>query len=105
MAALDARFAQCELQMHPDKTKIVYCKDRDRTKKYPVTQFDFLGYTFRPRMAKNSKRNTLFVSFTPAVSNKAVKAMRQTTRNRNFRNLTDLSLADIARSYNPALRG
>lgn len=105
MAALDARFAQCELQMHPDKTKIVYCKDRDRKKKYPVTQFDFLGYTFRPRMAKNSKRNTLFVSFTPAVSSKAVKAMRQTTRKRNFRNLTDLSLADIARSYNPVLRG
>lgn len=70
-----------------------------------MTQFDFLGYTFRPRLAKNSKRNIMFVSFTPAVSNKAVKAMRQTTRKRNFRNLTDLSLADIARFYNPVLRG
>lgn len=105
MAALGARFAQCKLEMHPDKTKIVYCKDRDRKNSYPVTQFDFLGYTFRPRMAKDSKRNILFVNFTPAVSSKAVKSMRQATRKRNFRNLTDLSLADIARQYNPVLRG
>jgi len=62
MAALGARFAQCKLEMHPDKTKIVYCKDRDRKNRYPVTQFDFLGYTFRPRMAKDSKRNILFVT-------------------------------------------
>jgi len=102
MAALDARFAQCELQMHPDKTKIVYCKDGSRKKKYPVTQFDFLGYTFMPRPVKNSKRNSMFVSFTPAVSNKAVKAMRQTTRKLNFRNRTQLSLADISRLHNPA---
>ncbi len=105
MAALDARFAQCALQMHPDKTKIVYCKDGSRKKKYPVTQFDFLGYTFRPRAVKNSKRNSMFVSFTPAVSNKAVKAMRETTRKLNFRNRTQLSLADISRLHNPVLRG
>ena len=54
---------------------------------------------------KNRRRNSLFVSFTPAVSNKAVKAMRETTRKLNFRNRTDLSLADIARLHNPVLRG
>ncbi len=105
MAALDARFAQCKLQMHPDKTKLVYCKDGKRKKKYPVIQFDFLGYTFRRRTVKNSKRNSMFVNFTPAVSNKAVKAMRQTTRKMNFRICTQLSLADISRLYNPILRG
>lgn len=105
MAALEARFSQCGLQMHPDKTKIVYCKDGSRKKQYPVTQFDFLGYTFRPRSVKNSKRNSMFVSFTPAVSNKAVKAMRQTTRKLNLRNRTQLSLADISRLHNPVLRG
>ncbi|GAC1440766.1 MAG: group II intron reverse transcriptase/maturase [Terriglobales bacterium] len=103
--ALDARFAQCGLRMHPDKTKIVYCKDGSRKKKYPNTQFDFLGYTFRPRTVKNSKRNSMFVSFTPAVSNKAVKTMRQATRKLNFRNRTQLSLADISRLHNPVLRG
>jgi len=104
-AALDARFAQCGLQMHPEKTKIVYCKDGSRKGSYPTIQFDFLGYTFRPRVVKNSKRNSLFVSFTPAVSNKAIKAMRETIRKRNYRNRTDLSLADISRLHNPILRG
>lgn len=105
MVALDARLAQCGLQMHPDKTKIVYCKDGKRKGAYPIRQFDFLGYTFRPRLVKNSKRNSLFVSFTPAVSNAALKSMRQTTRKLNYRNRTELSLTDIARLHNPLLRG
>ena len=104
MAALDARFAQCALQMHLDKTKIVYCKDDRRKGKYPVMQFDFLGYTFRARVV-NSKRNTRFVGFTPAVSNEAVTAMREATRKLNYRNRTDLSLTDISRLHNPILRG
>ena len=104
-ATLDARFTQCALQMHPEKTKIVYCKDGSRKGRYTTTEFDFLGYTFRRRAVKNRKRNSMFVSFTPAVSNKAVKAMRQTTRKLNYRNRTDLSLADIARLHNPILRG
>lgn len=56
-------------------------------------------------MVKNRKRNSVFVSFTPAVSAAALKAMRQTTRRRNFRNRTDLSLEDIARYHNSVLRG
>ncbi len=104
-AALDARLLQCGLQMHPDKTKIVYSKDGERKGQYPNTQFDFLGYTFRPRAVKNRKRNSLFVSFTPAVSKSALKSMRQTTRALNYRNRTNLSLADIARLHNPILSG
>jgi RNA-directed DNA polymerase len=99
------RFAQCALTMHPDKTKIIYCKDGSRKGVYPNTQFDFLGYTFRARTVKNSKKNSLFVSFTPAVSSKAVTAMRQKTRKLNYRNRTDLSLAELARMHNPILRG
>lgn len=104
-AALDARFAQCGLELHPTKTKIVYCKDGSRKGKYPNTKFDFLGYTFRPRVVKNRKRNSMFVSFTPAVSATAIKSMRQTTRKLNYRNRTELSLADISRLHNPILRG
>jgi RNA-directed DNA polymerase len=103
--ALQVRLEQCGLEMHPAKTKIVYCKDGSRKRKYPNTKFDFLGYTFRPRIAKNHKRNSLFVNFTPAVSAAAVKTMRQTTRKLNYRNRTELSLADISRMYNPVLRG
>jgi RNA-directed DNA polymerase len=104
-AALTARVAECGLELHPDKTRIVYCKDGSRKGRYPNTQFDFLGYTFRPRAVKNRKRNSMFVSFTPAVSSRALKAMRQETRRRRFRNRSDLSLEDISRVYNPVLRG
>ncbi|GAB6194530.1 group II intron reverse transcriptase/maturase [Desulfocastanea catecholica] len=104
-SALDARFKECALEMHPEKTKIAYCKDNSRRKDYPITEFDFLGYTFRPRWVLNRKRKSLFINFTPAVSNKAVKAMRQKTRKLNFRNRTELSLADISMFYNPVLRG
>lgn len=105
MAALNARLAECGLQMHPEKTQIVYCRDGSRKERYPNVKFDFLGYTFRPRVVKNRKRNSLFVSFTPAVSGTALKSMRETTRRLNFRNRTDLSLRDIARLFNPILRG
>ena len=105
MAALSARLAECGPQMHPDKTQIVYCKDGSRKGKYPNVKFDFLGFSFRPRVVKNRKRDSLFVSFTPAVSAKALKSMRQTTRRLNDRNRTDLSLRDISRLHNPVLRG
>jgi RNA-directed DNA polymerase len=104
-AALAERFAQCGLEMHPDKTHVVYCKDQSRKGQYPTTKFDFLGYCFRPRVVKNRKRNILFVSFTPAVSASALKTMRAKTRRLNYRNRTELSLNDIARLHNPVLRG
>lgn len=104
-SALGERFAECQLEMHPEKTKIAYCKDSSRRKDYPITEFDFLGYTFRPRRALNRKRKSLFINFTPAVSNNAVKAMRQRTRKLNYRNRTELSLAEISQYYNPVLRG
>lgn len=103
--ALEARLGECGLDLHPDKTRIVYCKDGSRKGKYPNTEFDFLGYTFRPRVVKNHKRDSIFVSFTPAVSAAALKDMRQTTRRWNYRNRSDLTLADIARFANPVLRG
>ena len=104
-SALTARLAECSLELHPDKSRIVYCKDSSRKRQYPNTKFDFLGYTFRPRVVKNRRRNSLFVSFTPAVSSAALTAMRQKTRRLNFRNRTSLSLEDIAQLHNPVLRG
>jgi hypothetical protein len=65
-ASLEMRFAECGLTLHPDKTKVVYCKDDDRRGDYPDHKFDFLGYTFRPRLSR--RRNGFGVSFSPAVS-------------------------------------
>jgi len=104
-AELQARLAECRLELHPAKTKIVYCKDRNRTGAYPNVQFDFLGYCFRPRMVRRSRDNKLFCGFNPAVSSSAQKAMRTTIRELDFRHLTQLSLVDIARRLNPLLRG
>jgi RNA-directed DNA polymerase len=105
LRALKRRFQECGLELHPDKTKIVYCKDSSRRGKYQNTSFDFLGYTFKARSSKNGKCNSMFINFTPAVSKAALTAMRATTRRKNIRNRTDLNLEDIARWYNPILQG
>ena len=105
MSELQQRFGECKLELHPEKTKIVYCKDGTRKKQYPNKSFDFLGYTFMARKSKNTKCNSIFVNFAPAVSRKAMKSMRATTRMYNVRNRTDLSLQDIARWFNPILQG
>jgi RNA-directed DNA polymerase len=102
---LEIRFQECGLTMHPEKTHIVYCKDGIRKGKYPNTKFDFLGYTFRNREVRNRTNGKLFMSFSPAVSAKALKSMREKTRKLNFRNRTELSLQDISRLHNPKLRG
>lgn len=104
-AVLKERFEACKLELHPTKTKIVYCKDGSRKGQYPQTQFDFLGYTFRRRLVRNNKRNSLFVNFTPAVSKAAQKSMRAETRERRLRNRVDLAIEEISALYNPVLRG
>lgn len=104
-ADLQARLAECRLELHPTKTKIVYCKDGNRKGSYPNVTFDFLGYGFRPRWVMNARSNKMFCGFAPAVSTTALKAMRAAIRDLNLRNRTDVSLADIARKINPLLRG
>lgn len=105
LSKLHVRFAECGLELHPVKTKIVYCKDGRRKGRHEETKFDFLGYTFRPRFAKNRWRNSIFVNFSPAVSALALKAMCAKIRKDGIRNRTELSLQDIARWYNPILQG
>ena len=102
---LQARLAECHLEMHPTKTKIVYCKDGKRKGKYPNVKFDFLGYCFRPRRVRRLRDNSLFGGFNPAVSSSAMKAMRETIRDLNLRRQTQLTLQDIAQQLNPLLRG
>ncbi len=102
--ALEKRFADCGLELHPEKTKIVYCKDDDRPGGDPNQSFDFLGYTFRPRLVKWPD-GTIRVGFTPAIANKALKAIRQTVRRWAFHRHTEWSVEGLAEEINPSLRG
>jgi RNA-directed DNA polymerase len=105
LEAIRARLAECGLELHPEKTKIVYCQDSDRKGQHEHIQFDFLGYTFRPRRAKNY-RGKPFVSFLPGVSNKAGKAIRATIRDwRLAATRNNQTLEDLARLVNPSVSG
>ena len=105
MDRIEARLKSCKLQLHPDKTRVVYCKDSRRTSNETCHSFDFLGYTFRPRSARNH-RGEFFVSFSPAVSRKAATSMRQTVRRQwRLKERTFLSLNDLAIWLNPIIRG
>ncbi len=101
---LERRFADCGLQLHPEKTKLVYCKDSNRKGDYPVHQFDFLGYSFRPRLAI-WKGGLFGVSFLPAASKRALKAIGKAIRGWSFQTRSDKALTDLARMFNPYIRG
>ena len=53
LEAIKGRLKECCLELNTDKTQIVYCKDVDRKGSHEHESFDFLGYTFRPRLSKN----------------------------------------------------
>jgi hypothetical protein len=95
-AELQARLGECQLEMHPTKTRIVYCRDGKRKGTYPNVKFDFLGHEFRPRAVWGTQSGKLFCGFTPAVSPSALKATRATIRDLNIRHRTQVSLVDIA---------
>lgn len=104
MQSIAARLAECGLTMHPEKSKIVYCMDSNRNKAYPIVQFTFLGFTFRPRGARN-RQGRLFTSFLPAVSDTALKRMRQTVRGWRLPRRTPATLQELAWQYNSTIRG
>jgi group II intron reverse transcriptase/maturase len=104
LAALEQRFAECHLELHPQKTRVVYCKDDDRRGLHPDHSFDFLGFTFRPRRSKN-RWGKSFINFSPAVSCKSAKAMRSKMRDWGLHNRSDKSLEDLARMFNPVIQG
>ena len=102
--AIEQRFSECGLELNVQKTKIVYCRDTNRQEDYPEQNFDFLGYTFRPRLAKE-RSGKFFVSFIPAISDKAAKSIRNTMRQWKLHRRTDKSLDELARTFNPVIKG
>ena len=101
---LRQRFAECKLELHPQKTRIVYCKDANRPNNYPEVQFDFLGHTFRPRGAMN-RSGKMFVSFIPAVSAKATRSMQAVLRQWKLSHRGDLDLEVLVQWLQPVVRG
>jgi len=103
--ALASRMNQCGLELHPEKTKIVYCKDESRKDHAKETQFDFLGFTFKMRTARNRFRKTLFNSFSPAISLKAKRRIRAEIKSWEVHKHTEKSLFEISSFCNPKIRG
>lgn len=102
--AIEERLRNCRLEVHPEKTKIVYCKDDMRKEEYPLNAFDFLGYTFRPRLAMNY-RGERFITFSPAVSRKALKSMGEKIRGWKLGKRSDLTIIDMAMEINIIVQG
>jgi len=103
-SALQVRFAACKLVLHPEKTKIVYCKDANRGGDFPNQSFDFLRFTFRARKALGRGRRA-FACFLPAASPKALTSISRTVRRWALHHRSDKSLQDLAAMYNPCIRG
>lgn len=101
---LQERFRACGLELHPVKTRVIYCKNYRCKEDYPNVSFDFLGFTFRPRGAR-SKAGGLFTDFLPAISNKAAKAIRQEVREWALQKKSDKHLHDLAKMFNAAICG
>jgi RNA-directed DNA polymerase len=102
-AAIAERLGPLGLELHPDKTKIVFCRDAKRRGNYEHTSFDFLGYTFRARLARG--RRGFFVNFSPAMSTKAKKAKGLQIRAWHLNRRSGTDLSGIAEDINPQVRG
>lgn len=105
LSALKKRFEECLLEIHPQKSKIVYCKDDNRKDDYPDTKFTFLGYDFHKRSSKNTKQNKMFLSFNAAASKATKKSMRAKIKEIIKNTGSCKNLNDVANRLNPILRG
>lgn len=102
---LKIRLLFCNLEVHPDKTKVVYCKSYRHQGNHQNISFDFLGYTFQPRPARKDGRGEKFLSFTPAVSCKAMKAINKEIKSWNIQRRVNKTLEDLGNIFNPVIRG
>jgi len=102
--AIADRMAEVGLRLHPDKTKIVYCKDGNRRGSYEHTAFTFLGFTFRQRRARN-RHGKSFSNFLPAISKDALNKISAAVRSWRLHLRTGHTFKDLARRINPIVAG
>ncbi len=104
LEAIKIRLKECGLELHPEKTKIVYCKDKDRKGSYEHESFNFLGYTFRPRLSK-VKAGEISVNFLPAISKEATNRIKQEIRSWKIHLRSDKDITDLAKMFNAHVQG
>ena len=98
------RMQKCKLELHPQKTKIVYCKDKDRTGEYDCTEFDFLGYTFRRKLIKD-RLGRLQWNFLASVSKKACQSLKDKIKEMAIHKKSASKIEMVAEAINPIVRG
>ena len=104
LEAIRIRLKECGLELHPEKTKILYCKDVDRKGSYEHESFDFLGYTFRSRLSMNKMGKT-FVNFTPAIGKRGANRIREEIRSWKIHLRSDKDITDLAKMFNAKVQG
>ena len=100
---IEQRFRDCGLEIHPEKSGIIYCKDKNQ-KRFKRIRFDFLGYTFKPRRCVN-KQGLVHPNFLPAISRASKKVINQEIRSWHIQIKNDKSLLDLSKMFNPMIRG
>jgi RNA-directed DNA polymerase len=103
--SLARRLVEVGLELHPDKTRIVYCKNTKRRETYEHVSFTFCGYTFRPRKAKDNRRGETFMGFLPAVSPGQLSEMSRRVASWRLHRQVNLTLDDLAAQVNPVIGG
>ncbi len=103
--ALTQRLSEWKLEIHPDKTRIIYCKDSNRTGGHKPFMFTFLGYTFMPRQAESSRDGRIFTSHLPAISHQAKLDIHAEIREWKLGRRTQVSLNDIRDQVNLQIAG
>ncbi|MCJ7772844.1 MAG: group II intron reverse transcriptase/maturase, partial [Desulfobacterales bacterium] len=103
--AIRERMEACGLELHPEKTKLVYCRDYRRQGNFPLVKFDFLGYSFQPRTAKSKKTGNLFLGYDCAISISSKKRIADKMEELNIVGLTFKSIVGVAQFLNPFIRG
>lgn len=103
MDKLSRRMKECGLEIHPDKSRIVYCRSDNFNEHYENESFDFLGYAFRSRCCKNHL-GQYFTGFTPAVGKEAGKSFRRKIRE-TITNANTTSITALAEKLDPIIRG
>ena len=103
--SVSRRFAECGLSIHPLKTKLVYCKKEGRYDRYADHSFDFLGYTFRPRMGPSTRQDVFYLGFTPAISRKSRTKIIRTVKSWKLGSCVSLTIYDLAERMDRIVRG
>lgn len=106
LEAIRERLQQCGLRLHPEKTKIVYCKNSNRKDKHEEVSFDFLGFRFKPKKARNRKTGEIFTDFGPAsISKRSMKKMLDAIKSKHLQRRVTADLATLSKDLAPQVRG